>query len=165
MYLSSKDGVQLVTGLIQQSPLVNRPPPNGHIALPAKGERMYSQSIPPGNMVPGNHMAPPPNYNYRGKKSKSCRARSGQAVMGLPPPMPAMPMFPIEFGEGVDPSKSDLQHMDDKPVNHCVVEGQKARLTDFHLLLCSPMVRGFCLREQEWGMFLSFLVNKLVHAS
>jgi len=26
-------------------------------------------------------------------------------------------------------------------------------LTDFHLMLCKPTVRGFCLREQEWEEF------------
>lgn len=26
-------------------------------------------------------------------------------------------------------------------------------MTEFHLLLCTPTVRGFCLREQEWEDF------------
>jgi hypothetical protein len=34
------------------------------------------------------------------------------------------------------------------------VERQKKSLTpEFHLLLCRPTVRGFCLREQEWEDF------------
>lgn len=34
------------------------------------------------------------------------------------------------------------------------VERQKKTMTaDFHLLICTPFVRGFCLREQEWDNF------------
>jgi hypothetical protein len=80
--------------------------------------------------------------------------KKGRYYHSGPPPPP--PMMPQPFGfEDEDPSEysSFISGYVEESANYNVVERQKKTLTDFHLLLCAPTVRGFCLREQEWGMF------------
>ncbi|QDS74141.1 hypothetical protein FKW77_001155 [Venturia effusa] len=130
-YLEKPEHIPLSTGLIRQSPAVSIPPPDGHIPLPLPGQRKM-QSLPPPADCYNPHMPAPFGV---GKRKKGRHYNTGMSPM---PPMPPIVDTFISAGETAEEA----------------LERQKESLTpEFHLLICTPTVRGFCLREQEWEDF------------
>ncbi|KAE9994257.1 hypothetical protein EG327_000102 [Venturia inaequalis] len=127
-HLEMPEHIPLSTGLIRQSPAVSMPPLDGHIPLPLPGQRGPKAMPPPPDFYDHNIAVP---------MGVGKRHKGRHFIAGMAPPLPVAGSFASS-----------------NETNEEALERQKETLIpDFHLILCTPTVRGFCLREQEWEDF------------